>query len=102
LLGVDHYFLIGIGKRAILPRRAFAMMQVSSVTHLKFRTGFDDQQSMIDRILNIASLAFRAIQHLIEQPEQRRQYNRLARWQEFVPAPVKARQPVRIVDTGRR
>ncbi|MGA8599238.1 MAG: hypothetical protein WB676_31350 [Bryobacteraceae bacterium] len=56
---------------------------------------------MIDRILHIASLPFRAIQYLIEQQEQRRQYSRLARWQEFVPAPAKARQPVRTVDTGR-
>ncbi len=69
---------------------------------LKFQTGADDQQHMIDRILYIASLPFRVMQHLIEQSEQRRQCSRLARWQEFVPAPVKARQPVRIVDAGGR
>jgi hypothetical protein len=68
---------------------------------LKVQAVSDDQHHMIDRILYIASLAFRAIQHLAEQPEQRRQYNRLARGQEFVPAPVRGRQSVRIVGSSR-
>lgn len=78
------------------------MMQAYPGVGLKFQTVPDDQQHMIDRILYIASLPIRVIQHLTEQSEQRRQYNQLARWQEFVPAPGKARQPVRIVDGGRR
>jgi hypothetical protein len=102
LLRLERYFLIGIGKHAILLPQDLRKCKLGFGSALKFQARVDDQQTMIDGILHIASLAFRAVHLLIERPEQRRQYSRLAQWQEFVPAPIKTRQPVRIVQTGHR
>jgi hypothetical protein len=62
----------------------------------------DDSDSMTDRILYIASLAFRAVQHLLDRSEARRRQCELKQWCECTPAPAKTRQPVRIAEIGRR
>ena len=52
---------------------------------------------MFDRILYSASLAFTAVQNWLEKMELRRQEKQLRQWNQFVPAPVNVRDPVKVV-----
>ncbi|HEX6545815.1 MAG TPA: hypothetical protein VF023_05880 [Bryobacteraceae bacterium] len=51
---------------------------------------------MFDRILYTASFVFTAVQNWLEKMELHRQEKQLRRWNEFMPAPVNTRQPVKV------
>jgi hypothetical protein len=61
----------------------------------------DDSRNMIDRILYAAALALRSVEHWMEKYEERQQWKQLEQWREFIPAPAKARMPVRVVEISR-
>jgi hypothetical protein len=56
---------------------------------------------MFDRILYTTAFALSAVQNWLEKMELGRQEKQLKQWNQFVPAPVNARQPVRVAKAAK-